>query len=63
MNEINLARGVMMGIFGTLATHTELDAVMVFIALRDMVDEQLDLMIAQLTENENGLHNNGESDE
>lgn len=63
MNEINLARGVMMGIIGTLTTHPELDGMMVFLAVRNMVDEQLDLMLSQMTEETNGLHDNEESNE
>lgn len=63
MNEINLARGVMMGIIGTLTTHPELDGVMVFLAVRNMVDEQLDIMLSQMTEETNGLHDREENHE
>jgi hypothetical protein len=62
-NEVNLARGVMMGVMSTLATHPELDPVIAFIALRNMVDEQLDIMISQLTETENGTHDTEEDHE
>jgi hypothetical protein len=48
--EVNLARGVMMGLFATLEAHRELDPVVALLALRGCVDEQLDVMISQLTD-------------
>lgn len=49
-NELNLGRGLMMGLMGTLSTHPELDPVMTMLAVRGMLDDQLEIMLAQLTE-------------
>ena len=63
-NGVNLARGVMMGLMATLGSHPELDPIMTFLAVRNEVDEQLDIMLALLgQEGENGLHDIGDSDE
>jgi hypothetical protein len=60
--EVNLARGVMMGLFGTLETHRELDPIVAMLALRGCLDEQLDLMISQYAE-ENPTSENEENND
>jgi hypothetical protein len=48
--EVNLARGVMMGLFATLEGHRELDPIVAMLALRGCLDEQLDIMMSQYAE-------------
>jgi hypothetical protein len=62
MKEVNLARGVMMGLFATLEGNRELDPIMTMLALRTSLDEQLDLMMSQYAE-DNPTNQNEEDNE
>jgi hypothetical protein len=60
--EVNLARGVMMGLFATLEGHRELDPIVTMLALRGCLDEQLDLMMSQYAD-DNPTHQNEENND
>jgi hypothetical protein len=60
--EVNLARGVMMGLFATLEGHRELDPIVTMLALRGCLDEQLDLMMSQYAD-ENPTNQNEEDND